>query len=158
EGERKGASYSFYPSSPPPLVGEGAGGRGFSSPLFEAADLVTDAGRLLVVLAGDGLLEAVSQLGPLGLRPPALTAPPGGLAAVLGLAVDVLQQRGQFVAELLVVVGAPEPAGVAELGELHAAQGALVLVEQALFRLVNVLADGGLRAALLLGLVQILIG
>ena len=37
------------------------------------------------------------------------------------LAVNVLQQRRQFFAKLAVIVGAAEPAGVAEIDEFDAA-------------------------------------
>src|SRR5262245_17347178 len=77
------------------------------------------------------------------------------LAAVLRLAVNVLQERDQVVAKLLVVVSAPEPAGVAKLDEFQAAMRALVLIEQPLFRSRSF---GQSRLAFLLRLIQILLG
>src|SRR5262249_24807580 len=53
-------------------------------------------------------------------------------AAVLRLAVDILEEGNQVVAELLVVVGAAEPSAVAKLDELDAARRAFMLVEQPL--------------------------
>ena len=73
--------------------------------------------------------------------------------------MDVLQQRRQLLAELLVVVRAAQPAGVAELHELDAAVRTLALVQRrGLLALADRLAAEALECALLLGLVEVLIG
>src|SRR5262245_44154942 len=84
------------------------GGRGPSVPgperpfrglsLFELADPVAEAGGLLVVLLGDRLLQPVAQLHQLRLGLLVLGQAARRLAAVPGLAVDVLQKGEKFLA------------------------------------------------------------
>src|SRR5262249_54111952 len=76
--------------------------RGF----LQSLDLVAEAGGGFVVLAGDRLLEVGAELGELGLHLLRLGESTRRLAAVSRLAVDVLEQRRQLLAEDLVVVGA----------------------------------------------------
>src|SRR6266540_4202364 len=113
-------SWHFTPRSLLPLPCKAASG---PSTLLEFANAVAEASGLLVRLAVDRLGQLLAQLHQLRLRLLVLGLAPRRLAAVLGLAVDVLQQRRQLVAELLVVVRAAEPARIAELDELDAAQG-----------------------------------
>src|SRR5262249_7351937 len=96
--------------------------------LLEVSDLVAEPGRILVVLGGHGPFQLVAQLDQLGLALAVAGSPPGDLAAVANLLVDVLQQRHQLVAEDLVVVRTPQPAGVAEFSERGAAHRAGPLV------------------------------
>src|SRR5262249_49157256 len=74
--------------------------------LAEPADLLAQLGGLLVGLLVDRLDELPAELHQLGLRLAGLRHPPRRLAAVPRLAVDVLQERRQLLAELVVVVGA----------------------------------------------------
>jgi len=83
------------------------------------------------------LQELFAQHDQLGLLLLVLGQPLGGLAAVARLAVDVLQEAGQLVAELLVVVGTAEPAGVAEVNELDPAHRALVVQDGRLVGLLD---------------------
>src|SRR5437762_10560910 len=110
-----------------PFVGWGA--RPGGSLLFQLPDAVAEFRRLLVRLAADRLLELFAQLDQFRLGLLRLRQAAGRLPHVAGLAVDVLQEREQLVAELLVVVRAAEPARVAELDELDPADRALPLLE-----------------------------
>ena len=47
-----------------------------------------------------------------------------------GFAVNVFQQGEQFLAELIVIAGAAQPAGIAEFDELYTANGAFALIER----------------------------
>src|SRR5262249_27315432 len=109
------------------------------STLFEPADPVPEAGRLLVRFPVDRAQELLAELDQVRLRLLGVRRPPRGLADVPGLAVDVLQQRGQLLAELLVVVRAAQPPRVAEVHELDAADLALAVHHG---RLVGFLAAG----------------
>src|SRR5262249_22052445 len=118
--------------------------RGF----LQSLDLVAEAGGGFVVLAGDRLLEVGAELGELGLHLLRLGESTRRLAAVSRLAVDVLEQRRQLLAEDLVVVGATEPTGVAELDELDAALGTIDLREGGIVRLGDRLAGPRLAGRL----------
>src|SRR5262249_47652470 len=128
------------------------------SALFQGADAVAQTGRLLIVFLGDRLLEAVAQLDQLRLRFLVLRQPARRLAPGAPLARGVLPKRSPLLPKFLVVVGAAQAAGVAELRELHAAQRALVLVEQPFLDLAGLLRRGPRLGAALLRLVQVLVG
>ena len=99
-----------------------------TEPSFQLPDIVADAGRLLVSFLVDRLQQLLAQLNQLRLHLLVLRPTSRHLAGVLGrIAVNVLQQRQQLVAELVVVVGATQPSGVAELDELDAAHRALAV-------------------------------
>src|ERR1700675_4538639 len=85
------------------------------SRFFELLDAVAQAGSFFVVLASDGLFEAVAQLGQLRLGLFGLRIAARRLADVPGLAVNVLQQRQEILAERGVVQRTAEPARVAEV-------------------------------------------
>src|SRR5207249_10439391 len=111
-----------------------------------------------VIFFVDRLFQAVAELDQLRLRLLALRPPARRFAAVARRAVDVLQKRRQFFAELLVVVRAAEPAGVAEFHKFDPAMGTFALVQRrGLFALAEHLAGQPL-GGLLLRLVQVLIG
>src|SRR5207249_1837774 len=129
------------------------------SAFLQRPNLVAQLGGFLVVFLVDRLLEAVAELHQLRLGLLVLRQPPRRLADVARLAVDVLQQRRQLLAELLVVVRAAQPAGVAELHELDAAVRTLALVQRrGLLALADGLAAQALEGPLLLRLVEVLIG
>src|SRR5262249_43785032 len=84
--------------------------RACPSPFLQLADAVANAGRLLVGLLVDRLCQLLAQLDELRLVLLGLRQSSRGLAAVLGVAVNVLQQRGEVFTEGVVVVRAAEPA------------------------------------------------
>src|SRR5437660_217554 len=86
--------------------------------------------------------------------PAGLGQPARGLADVAGLAVDVLQKGSQFLPELLIIVGAAEPAGVAEVDELDAAELALAVHHRGLVGLLGGGGPAGALGAFLLRLIE----
>src|SRR5262249_21014831 len=129
------------------------------SALFELADAVAEAGRLLVGFLVDRLQQLLAQLDQLRLRLLVLRQPAGRLAAVPRLAVDVLQERRQLVAELLVVVRAAEAARVTEFHEFDPAEGAFAVQDARLVAVAELADVAGLGGgALLLRLVEVLVG
>src|SRR5262249_698866 len=115
-------------------------------------------GSLLVGFAVDRLQQLLAELDQLRLRLLALRQTARRLAAVLRLAVDVLQKRRQLLAKLLVVVRAAQPTRVAEINKLDPAHRAVVVHRPGLFALLRRGRRSPLRAGrLLLGLVQILV-
>src|SRR5438876_3960098 len=104
-----------------------------ASTFFEPADLVANLSGFLVRFAGDGLLQLLAKLHHFGLSLARLRQPTRRLADVPRLAVDILQERQQLLAEFVVVVRTAEPPGVAKFDELHAAVRALALVQRADF-------------------------
>jgi hypothetical protein len=116
-------------------------------------------GGFLVVLFVDRLLEAVAELHQFTLRLLALRQAPRRLAAVARLTVNVLQERCQLLAELLIIVRAAQPAGVAKLDKFDPALRTFALVEgRRFFTFAQGLAGNTFDAALLLGLVEVFIG
>src|SRR5208283_3763508 len=146
------------------LCSDGPVGRTFladlPSTLFQLADAVPNPGCLLVGFLGDRLVQLLSQLDQLRLRLLGLREAPRRLAGVSGVAVNILQEGQQIFAKLLVVIGTAEPAGVAELDELDAADRAFPLVHSAgLFGFLTLRRFAAFAARrLLLGLVQVLVG
>src|SRR5437879_8433059 len=100
------------------------------STLFQLANLVAQAGGLFVVFFRHSLFEFVAKMQKLGHGLLVLWLPPGRLAAVLGLAVNILKQGQQLVAKLLVIVRAAQAPGIAELDKLDPAFRAFMLVEK----------------------------
>src|SRR5579884_267970 len=86
--------------------------------LFELADAISDFGGFLVGFLVDCLKQLFAQLDQFGLRLLALRQAARSLAAMARLAVDVFQQRSEFVAKLLIIMRAAKPARVAEVHEL----------------------------------------
>src|SRR4051812_36006534 len=124
--------------------------------LLELADAVAESGRIFIRLAGDGLLELLAKLDQFRLGLLVLGQPPRRLAAMLDLAVNVLQQRRQFFAELGVIVRATEPTGVAKLDEFDAADRTFSLIEPTgLVALFDGPALAAFGAAALLGLMDV---
>ena len=116
-------------------------------PFLDASDRVAILPGTLVVLAGDRFLHAPSQpdhagevIGALGQR---LAfhgrGPLRAAAGVLGAAVDVGNQRLEFLLEMDVVVRAAQPSLIAKLEEGDSAHRARLLVEEGEF--VGSLAD-----------------
>src|SRR5688572_24077223 len=91
--------------------------------LLRALDLlqpVSEAGRGLVLLGADGLVQLAPQrLDFLPMRLPLLRAD-GTAAQVLTPSVDLLEEQTELLAEGLVVVGASEPPALPELSKRDA--------------------------------------
>ena len=97
----------------------------FLSAFFQPTDLVAQPAGFLIRLFVDRLQQLFAQMDQLRLRLLVLRQTARRFAAVLGFAVNVLQQRYQLVAEHYIVMRTTEPPGVAEIDELYAADVAL---------------------------------
>src|SRR5438552_12749144 len=98
------------------------------SAFLELTDAIAEPSRILISLAGDRLVQLLAQLNQLRLGLLVLRQPPRRLAAMADLAMDILQQRTQFLAKFLIIVWTTQPAGVTKFHKLDAAHGAFALV------------------------------
>src|SRR5438876_3029495 len=103
--------------------------RSSPSAFFELANAIAEPGRVFVRLSRDRLLQLLAQLNQLRLGLFILRQTARCLAAVADLAMDVLQQRTQFFAKLLIVVWTTQPARITKFHKLDAADGAFPLIQ-----------------------------
>src|ERR1043165_7359557 len=93
---------------------------GFSN-FFRVLDLVAKSGRFFVIFAIDGALEPLPELQQLGFSLFGLGIAAGGLAAVPGFTVNILEEGHQLSLENLIVARATEAMIVGKIEELAAA-------------------------------------